>query len=52
MEMWDRDISNVMAITSESRLSDDFEVFIVSHQWSYGSGDLLHKIYVPQSGYH
>jgi hypothetical protein len=52
MEMWDRSISNEMAIPSESRLRDDFEVFIVSHQWNYGSGDLLHRIFVPESGSH
>jgi hypothetical protein len=39
-----------MAILSESRLCDDFEVFIISHQWSYGSGDLLYKKYTHESG--
>jgi hypothetical protein len=52
LKMWDRNISNEMAIPTESQLSDDFEVFIVSHQWSYGSGDFLHKKYVPESGSH
>jgi hypothetical protein len=42
-KMWDNNISNELALGGFSIKDDDYDVFIISHQWSWGSGDLLYE---------
>lgn len=42
-KMWDNDISNEIALVFFSIKEDDYEAFIISHQWPWGSGDLLYE---------
>lgn len=39
--MFDNKMPNEIALKSVSIKEIDYKVFIVSHQWSWGSGDLL-----------
>lgn len=42
-KMWDNQITNEMALEFFSINDDEYEAFIISHQWSWGSGDLLYE---------
>lgn len=39
--MWDNDLSNEAALNLFQVKEDDFGVFVISHQWSWVSGDPL-----------
>jgi hypothetical protein len=39
--MWENDLTNEQALHSIQISDDDYDVFIISHQWPWGSGDLL-----------
>lgn len=41
-KMWTDNISNESALTSYPQI-DDYEVFLISHQWPWGSGNLLFR---------
>jgi hypothetical protein len=38
--MWQKQISNEVALSLIEK-HDDFNVFVISHQWPWGSGNLL-----------
>lgn len=40
-KMWDNNLTNETALKFFSIEADDFDVFVISHQWNWGSGDLL-----------
>ena len=39
--MWDNKISNEEALTFVTIDENDYDIFVISHQWNYGSGSLL-----------
>ena len=40
-KMWDMNISNEAALLFFNIKPDNYIIYIISHQWSWGSGDLL-----------
>src|SRR5689334_213008 len=40
-KMWDGNVSNETALQPVSIKDDDYDVFVISHQWNWGSGHLL-----------
>lgn len=41
LKMWDYNMTNEQAIKCFIISEDDFNVFVVSHQWNWGLGDLI-----------
>lgn len=41
LNMWDGNMSNEAALILREVGENDFDVFVISHQWSWGSGDLI-----------
>lgn len=41
-KMWTDSLSNESALTNDPQI-DDYEVFLISHQWPWGSGNLLFR---------
>ena len=42
-KMWNDDITNETALKLFPIEENEYDVFIISHQWSWGSGDLLYE---------
>jgi hypothetical protein len=40
-KMWDMSISNEDALNGTSIKEGDYDMFVISHQWPWGSGDLI-----------
>lgn len=51
LHIWDSGISNEMAISFVQNSRRDFDVYIISHQWNWGSGDLYIKRYILDSDF-
>ncbi len=43
--MWNNKISNDLALRSFQIENTEFDVFLISHQWNWGSGDLFYDSY-------
>ena len=43
--MWDNNLPNDTVLKSFQIEKDDYDVFVISHQWNLGSGDLLFESY-------
>ena len=39
--MWEDELTNEQVLRSFQISDNDYDVFIISHQWPWGSGDLL-----------
>lgn len=42
-KMWDDNITNELALSFFKIGDEDYDVFIISHQWPWGSGDLFYQ---------
>lgn len=43
-KMYQTEISNELALSLFSQtVTDNYDVFIISHQWPWGSGDMFHE---------
>ena len=40
-KMYDVDVTNEVALSFFPDAEDDYDVYVISHQWPWGSGDLL-----------
>lgn len=40
-KMWENNISNDAALAFFSIKEDEYDTFVISHQWPWGSGDIL-----------
>ncbi len=52
-KMWQDSMGNVQALSHFPSAGDDYEVFVISHQWSWGSGHLATErlaSYLERSG--
>jgi len=42
-DIWNNGISNEQALIRSKSTEEEYDVFIISHQWPWGSGNLLYE---------
>lgn len=42
-KMWDNNITNENVLSLYTIEEKDYNVYVISHQWNWGSGDLLYE---------